>query len=360
MSKIMFVTLSLSDGGAERVVSVLSSALAEKGHEVSIVLYGRKPAEYPISSLVNISVIDDFSSVGRIKSLLGKIKWIRNTIKKERPDFVFAFLAQPTIHTYFASLFLKSKFVATVRNNPKLYPKQKALRILCNFVTKKADVIMLQTERQKEFFGAKEQKKIITVHNPVKSEVLISDYEYRKQVKTVGTFGRLNLQKNHKLLISAFSKVCLKNDNLVLKIFGDGEEKENLQCFIDTLNLGEKVFLMGRTENVIEEMQNIDLFVLSSDFEGSPNALIEAMGMGIPCISTDCPTGPADLIENSENGLLVPCGDENKLSDSILQLCSDYDLRKKIGAGARKTIENSYSKYAVVKSLSKQLLGEYV
>lgn len=360
MSKIMFVTLSLSGGGAERVVSILSSSLAEMGHEVSVVLYGRKPSEYPVSNLVNISVIDDFSSSGRIKRLFGKIKWIRKFIKKEKPDFIFAFLAQPTVDTYFASLFLKSKFVSTVRNNPKLYPKQKALRALCNFVTKKADVIMLQTEQQKDFFGEREQKKIITVHNPVKTEVLNSNYEYRDEVNTIATFGRLNAQKNHKLLISAFSRCCAEKDNLVLKIFGEGEEKENLLHLIGKLGLKEKVFLMGRTENVIEELQKTDIFVLSSDYEGSPNALIEAMGMGIPCVSTDCPTGPADLIRNSENGFLVPCGDEKRMTDSILNLVNDCNLRKEAGINARNTICTSYSTEAVVKSLTEQLSGEYM
>lgn len=359
MSKIMFVTLSLSDGGAERVVSVLSSALAEKGHEVDVVLYGRKTVEYPVSDLVNINVIDNTSS-GRIKSLLGKIRWIRNIIKRKKPDFVFAFLAQPTIHTYFASLFLQTKFVATIRNNPKLYPTQKLLRLLCNFVTKKADIIMLQTEKQREFLGKKSLSKVITVHNPVKAEILTSEYEYGEEVKTIATFGRLNLQKNHKLLIDAFNIVCAKNKNLVLKIFGDGEEKVNLKNYIAELHLEEKVLLMGRTENVIEEMKNIDMFILSSDYEGSPNALIEAMGMGVPCISTDCPTGPADLISDLKNGLLVPCNDEIRLSEAILQLCSDYNLRKKIGTNARETITDYYSKDAVVKSLSEQLLGEYV
>ena len=137
------------------------------------------------------------------------------------------------------------------------------------------------------------------------------------------TCGRLTEQKNHKLLIDAFAEVQKIHPYTTLKIYGEGSLREKLQNQIDSLNLNEKVFLMGATNDVAKALQTADLFVLSSDYEGMPNALMEAMAAGVPCISTDCPCGgPRELFGEDASDKLVPCNDSAQLAKAI---CCVFD-----------------------------------
>lgn len=135
------------------------------------------------------------------------------------------------------------------------------------------------------------------------------------------TCGRLTEQKNHRLLIDAFAEVQKIYPFATLKIYGEGVLREKLQNQIDSLNLNEKVFLMGATNDVAKALQTADLFVLSSDYEGMPNALMEAMAAGVPCISTDCPCGgPRELFGEDASDKLVPCNDSAQLAEAICKV----------------------------------------
>ena len=112
-----------------------------------------------------------------------------------------------------------------------------------------------------------------------------------------------------------------------------------LNQYIETLNMQSKVFLKGRTNNILEKLLEADIYILSSDYEGMPNSLMEAMATGLPCISTDCPTGPSDIIINEENGILVPVDDVLKMEQAVLMMCDNYDLAKKMGIQAKKDMD---------------------
>ena len=163
-------------------------------------------------------------------------------------------------------------------------------------------------------------------------------------------------QKNYPLLLSAFSKISKKHPDYKLRIFGQGIVLPELQKLVLDLGIVNNVTFEGFCANVHESIKNSDIFVLSSDFEGMPNALLEAMAMGFPVISTDCPAGgPAELIKNEENGILVPVGDEEKLVKALEKMIDNVTLKEKV-SNAAKEISVTHSVENIVKIWKSVLL----
>ena len=351
--KVVFIILSLFGGGAERVVSILANALADRNWDVSVILYQRKQWEYPLLENVKLHVLPSFEQDNPIAKRLKYIAHIRKILTDEKADVVVPFLAIPTVHTYFASRGLKCRFIATVRNNPDRYPAQRYLRLLVNYCTVRADCVMYQTEEQRSFF--QKAKNTFIIHNPVNPDMLRVDFPYRAAVTNISSFGRLSKQKDHGLLIRAFSRLAAEYPQVCLQIFGEGEERAELERLIARLGLCGRVRLMGSTDNVLAQMRQSDMFVLSSAYEGLPNALMEAMAAGLPCVSTRCPTGPGDLIDDGENGILVPVGDETAMADAMRKLMEDSGLRKRLGTNARQKIRDHYTVEQVVSDFAREL-----
>lgn len=337
--RVLFVTLSLAGGGAERVVSILSSELAEQGRDVHLILYDRKNNEYPLSSKVKLQELSRPIGSNPLSRLFNRVIELRRIIKEITPDIVIPFLAKPTEHVFFATRGMRLKFIATVRNNPKLYPSSSGLRYVANWITRHSDAIMLQTAEQASYFKT-ESDRVFVVPNPVKQEMIDTQYQYKTSIHTIATFGRLNEQKNHELLINAFSVFCKRYPEFELNIWGEGEKKSVLEKLICDKKMSDKIHLCGNTSKVKDELLNTDIFVLSSNYEGLPNSLMEAMAVGVPVISTDCPTGPKDLITNKENGILVTSDSVDELVNALKLLASDYQLRKYIGQNAKKYMKN--------------------
>ena len=143
----------------------------------------------------------------------------------------------------------------------------------------------------------------------------------------------MSSEKNQAFLIKTFDQIKDKYPEFKLEIFGEGPERENLQLLIDQLKLNDRAYLMGRKQNIIDYIQDASIFVLPSNSEGMPNSLLEAMALGIPSISTDCPIGgPAVIIRNNENGILVPMNDQKELINAIEKILNDKGFANKISA----------------------------
>lgn len=351
--KVVFVILSLFGGGAERVVSILANALADRDWNVSVIVYQRKQWEYPLSENVKLHVLPDLEKDNPLAKRIKYTARIREILKQENADVALPFLAIPTVHTFFASRGLRCRFIATVRNNPRRYPARRCQRGLVNYCTLRADCVMLQTEEQKAYF--QKAKNTFIVHNPVNPDMLKADFQYRDAVTSIASFGRLSRQKDHWLLIRAFARIASEYPQVRLQIFGQGEERAELERLIAQLGLCGSVRLMGSTDNVLERMLQADIFVLSSAYEGLPNALMEAMAVGLPCVATRCPTGPGDLIDDGENGILVPVGDESAMADAMRRLMEDSGLRKRLGTNARRKMQDRYTVDRVISEFAKEL-----
>lgn len=351
MAKILFAALSLTGGGAERVVSVLSSALAEKGYEVGVLLFQTSKAEYALSDRVKRFQMDAETYVSKGK----RLRFIRKVLKQTRPDYLIPFVFEPMLYCYIANLGLPTKYIATVRNYPKLYPSESWRRAVAAWISTHCHKCMLQTQEQAACFRWKSEDSWFVVPNPVDSRFPQAEYTCRETAKRLTAAGRLNEQKDYPTMIAAFAMAADKFPEAVLDIYGAGEERERLEQDIQDRHLENRVFLRGRTENVLEALKQADGYILSSKYEGMPNSLMEAMAVGLPCVSTVCPTGPRDLIEDGESGLLVPVGNAQALAAAMEKLLSDADLRKRLGENARKTIQERYTLDSVVAAFEEGL-----
>ena len=188
------------------------------------------------------------------------------------------------------------------------------------------------------WYGNRVNKSYI-IPNAINEQFIRPVYSGSKDHIIIGA-GRLTKQKNFELLLEAFSRISSEFPNYNLYIYGDGPNKGKLLELSNKLGVSEKVHLPGRTDKLSDEMEKASIFVLSSDYEGMPNVLIEAMALGLPCVSTNCDGGGAQfLIENGVNGLLVPKNDVDALSCAVLNLLRNESLKTDIGNNARKIID---------------------
>lgn len=342
--KFVFVINTITIGGAERVISIITKKLVEKGHDVELFIYQHGKTEYLIDKRVKIKFLDDemVNSNYSIVRILRRVKILRNYIKSSEANYVIPFLPIIVIETFFATCFTGKKFIATIRANPRLSPNQAIKRYMRNFVVALSSAIWVQTRSQFMYFPEIIRKKIFILPNPVEEAILNLRIENKEELVNFVTVGRLTKAKNHILLINAFHKVYLTHPNIRLLIYGDGELKDVLDKHITNINLKGIIMCKGRTNSVGEALISSDIFVLSSNQEGMPNALMEAMAVGLPCISTDCQSGPSDLIENGVNGLLVPVNDVDKLAEAMLYMINNKKRAQDMGRNSSNFIRSHF------------------
>lgn len=322
MKKILMVVGVLYGGGAERVVSIWASQLAQNGYDVSLLLLGRREKEYAIDERVKIyTIAPNYEQVKNIP-YLKRLKRMRAIIKTVKPDVMINFLSKMQIWGYFASFGLKIRRIETIRNNPWIIEKtyNKAARFILKRTYIKSSAIIAQTLEQTEYFNQKTQKKCVVIPNPIAQQYKDNPKtEYSKQITHFVAAGRITPQKNYPLMIKAFQKACERNEDITLSIYGSGDEEytQKMQSLVDETGLYSRIQLMGRTTDMPSVLRSADAFLMTSDFEGMPNALAEAMATGLVCISTNCPTGPRDLIDHGKNGYLAQVGDEKEIVSAI-------------------------------------------
>lgn len=332
MNRIMFYINTVGHGGAERVITNLADKFSECGYEVTLVTSYKLDWEYPCSDKVTRVVLSPIRFESRLKKNIILTRGLRKTLNKYKPDVLVSFMGENNFRAITACMGTKTECVVSVRNDPDREYRNKINRFLAKFLYRFSKGVIFQTKDAKEWFPEYIQKKSEVIVNHV-DKAFYGD-RYAGERKDIVTTGRLVPQKNHELLIDAYAKIApYIQDNLY--IYGDGQYKKQLQEKIDSLNLSNRVFLPGAVSNVAEIVKQAKVFVLSSDYEGLPNALMEAMVLGVACVSTDCPCGgPAYLIESGKEGLLVPCKDKDSLAKAVKTLVDDDILREKLGKAA--------------------------
>lgn len=320
--KIVFFDGTLMQGGAERVISILSRYMNRENYDVTILLYYNEEVFYEIDS--NVKIISVIEKTGS-KNIVRNLFWIR-TYFKQNADIILSFLAPFNMLAIVANLGLNTPIVVADRNDPRKIPKKYILRKLRDFLYLFASGVVIQTNHNKAYFSKKIQDKSIVIYNPVDLEEKKGFAINTPSEKRIVSVGRLMKQKNQIMLIKAFSEFLKFHQDYSLTIYGDGPERDSLEQFVSEQELTNNVFLPGSVKNVHEQIANAEFFVLSSDFEGMPNALIEAMCIGLPCISTKV-SGATDLIQDGINGDLVEIGDCKMLLDRMLRLANNKQLR---------------------------------
>ena len=329
MKKYMFFIGTLRNGGAERVVSILSGRMAEQGMEVEILTYYDRPVFYEIHPKVKVTAVETASGK---KNKVSNFLWLRKYLK-ENAKIVISFLAPFNIMAIAAVIGTGIPVIAADRNDPTKIPSNTMIRKLRDVMYRFADGVVVQTEKNKAYFGKAVQKKSKVIYNPVNlGEYAAAALDCDKE-KTVVSVGRLMPQKNQKMLIEAFASVLKKYPEYQLIIYGDGQGREELEKLISERKLESRVLLPGSTTQLHEKIKSAELFVLSSDYEGMPNALIEAMCLGLPVISTKV-SGATDLIKDHENGLLTEVGNQSELEAAMLELLENKELSAKLSKKA--------------------------
>lgn len=331
--RIAFFLGSMGRGGAEKVISVLSREYAEKGWDTDIGLLLSDNVDYMLDETTRIMNFTG-NTTSRILRVPMWLKSIRAYAKKEKPDVIVSFTARINILVMIACMGLKVKTIISERNDPMYDGRGIVTRFFTKILYPKADRIIFQTKRVKEQFSKTIQEKGVIISNPIS----ISCEGLEKKEKKVVSVGRLAKQKNHKMLINAFVRVLKKYPEYKLCIYGEGDMRKELTELIKGLGVSENVVLPGNILNVHKEIANAECFVLSSDYEGLSNALLEAMMMGLPCIATEC-AGADEYIIHKENGLLIPTGDMESMEKAILYMIENEQKRILMGQAAKQASE---------------------
>lgn len=364
--RLLFVVPSLVGGGAERAVVRIINHLNKDKYDVLLVLFEDR-----------LDYQKDVDPGTKILCLNKKNKWdffklifkLRRIFHDYRPDVVISFIYYANVIAFMASVFLKRRFrlVISERDNPYKYLYLSSVRFklfkkwMAKFVYNNVDNIIAVSEGvrkylEKDFNIAYGRIKVIYNGIPLKKTAEMSQEEVEhpffknKDTQVIMSAGRLTEEKRFDRLIKAFSLVKEKQGDIYLIILGKGKLYRELKKLTEQLNIAESVDFVGFQANPYAWFSKADIFVLSSDSEGCPNVIIEAMACSIPVISTDCPFGPGEIIIDKKSGLLVPTMDEKKLAEAILLLSKDNDLKACFSREGKKraegfTVENMVSKY---------------
>lgn len=333
--KITLFIGSLHGGGAERVMCELASYLNTQNHSIELLTVSETTSHYFLDSGISVKTLSSLHR-SRIKlfRILKKMFNLYKYVKNTHTDVYVVFLPETIKALLFFRKIIRTPIIVSERCDPASY-KSNVLSYLCKSYSL-ADGIVFQTKQAKQFISdlILQMPPTVVIPNAV-NYVSDDSITIKRDKNTIIGVGRFTNQKNFPLLIRAFSLVAKDYSEIKLKIYGEGDLRGDYEKLIQNLNLKERVLLPGFSDNIYSEMRQAGMFVLSSDYEGIPNALIEAMSVGLPCVSTDCSGGGARLLINDgENGLLVPTGDAEKMAEAIKKILDDTKLAKKISDNA--------------------------
>ena len=321
--KLTFVSSTLHAGGAERVISLLANSFCQKGYEVEIVCINKHLVFYPIDEKVKVWFAED-----EVKSLsiLKKVLWLRNHIKNDRPNVVIAFMLEVYCVTLASLIGVSVPVISSERIDPHFFGRAKGL--LRWLLLRRTTHLVVQTVRIKDFYSAKLQSRTTIIPNPVTDKVFSLTPTLKQ--KRIIAVGRLAYQKNYPMMFRAFAKVHHDFPDWQLVVYGNGPQKDEIRGVIERLGMEGHIILAGKSDHVVEEMNKSSLFVMSSDYEGMSNALLEAVCVGLPVISTDV-SGARDLITEGVNGYIVPVGNERALTLALSSMLSSPEKMDEMG-----------------------------
>ncbi|PEY78906.1 glycosyltransferase family 4 protein [Bacillus cereus] len=339
--KIMFVVPNMGYGGAERVISILSNAFIEKGYEVKILIANSNgKSVYDLNSKIVVETIPS-ANIKNVYSMYKLLKSIRTITLNYKPDVIMSFMNDTCAITALATIGTGCPIIYSERNDPSNTNQSIKDKIYRYIVERFAKGFVFQSNGAKALYPKRVQNHAVVILNPIDTRKLPSYYSGERK-KEIVSVGRLQSQKNQEMLIKAYSNIAKEYPEYNLIIYGEGDLRETLQQKIECLGLKDRIFLKGNISNVLDEINKASIFAFSSNYEGLPNALIEAMALGLPCISTDCsPGGAAMLINNYENGILVPIEDEKEFAAGLRYLLSNYPSAINMGIEAQKIIKRT-------------------
>lgn len=350
MNKLLISIGTLTSGGAERVVSILTRPFAEYFDQVEILLWHHAPVHYELDSRVKVTYLPVLSgSENRFKNC----RYFRNYVKKQQPDLLLSFLTPFNMLAIVSLWGCRIQTVVCERNDPHFLKGGRMMEWIRNFLYRFADGALVQTNYGLACYPSYIRKKMKVIYNPIimPSELLGRALQTPKENLFVSV-GRLEPQKNQEMLIRAFARFCDNHPEYRLTIYGEGSLRNELERLISNLGLQEKVMLPGSCKDVWQKLLKAKAFLLPSNAEGMSNALIEAMCLGLPVVSTKV-SGSTDLIADGVNGYLIELNDEDALESRMEAIVDNEEEMKSVGQNAVKlydilnynTITNEWMNY---------------
>ncbi len=334
--EIIILTISMGNDGVGRVLSELSDEWVKNGCKVRVIQTGADNYGVHYSIASGIDVIN-IHSASRIKPVryIQEIRQVISILNKHPNATVVAFVVASTFNAGVASLFTSNRIVVSERNNPKECPSGRLQQVLRDWAFCRADCCVFQTDEAKAMFPRKARNKGVVIPNPIDAN-LPQPYRGERR-KAIVAACRLHPQKNLPMLLRAFAKFHNDYPEYVLEIYGQGNERENLEQLAKELEIDRFVFMPGFSDDIHQIMLDAAMYVSSSDYEGISNSMLEAMCMGVPTVVTDCPVGGARMvIRNNENGILVPVGDAGAMCAAMEKVVGDETFARAISEEAAK------------------------
>jgi len=346
--RICLVIDQLAPGGAERVITILANELNKRGWRVRLITFwdGRAKPFFPLDAGVDYLALDIAGALGKSPVALfrlgQRISKLRQAIAHFDGCCVLSFMETCNILTVIASMGLDAATVVCERNDPHQHLLKQPWRFLRRLLYPRASLVVAQTQNALAFFPAATQAAGLVIPNPVHvpalGEAQLKKSQSKPGKRTILAVGRLVHAKGFDMLIRSFRGIAQRHPDWNMAIYGEGQDRTALERLVGELSLGDRVALPGVNPNIGQVMFEADMFILSSRYEGFPNVLLEAMAHGLPVISFDCPSGPAEMIKHGVNGLLVRGADEQALADAMHDLIEDSPLRSKLAENARQVV----------------------
>ncbi|AFL69155.1 glycosyltransferase family 4 protein [Sulfurospirillum barnesii] len=336
--KILFVISSLSHGGAERVLVNIANTLCLK-HKVSIATFSNTDSFYPLDEKIQHMCLDllkpSHTIVETLYNSLRRFFILSRVIETLDPDIIISFMTHTNIIALLAAKWTKRKIIISERITYVFYSSW-TLNLIRKLTYPLCDYLITQTHEDAKKYSF--VKNVMIIYNPI---VVSSDSLSHQKEKIILAVGRLDKQKGFDKLIMAY-KLLSSKDDWELWIVGEGCERDALEKQISESNI-QNIKLLGIQKNIFDYYAKASIFVLSSEKEGFPNALLEAMSCGCACISFDCPCGPAEIIEHGVNGILVENQNIEQLAEWMQVLMENDSMRQDVSQKALKVTK----KYAI-------------
>lgn len=360
---IAFYIGGLCIGGAERVICNLAEYFYGEGYRVTMVTKVRDEKEYELNPGIKRVIADitpEEETASRIRNLFARIAKLKRIWKEVKPDVIVSFIRKNNLMAIASAAQLGIPVVVSVRSAPERELKGFGFKTITFLLFRQATGVVLQTREAYNFFPGYIRAKAVVLPNSINPDFLKASEEltlattinHDKKMtvydripssvkeKRIITVGRIDDNKNQRLLVEAYAKIADYYSDWSLELIGDGSGRQALEEYVNTLPCKDRISFTGAVDDVAKRMSEASIFVLPSKIEGMPNALIEAMVMGMACISTDCPCGgPRDLIAADEsNGILVPVDNVDAMAMALKRLITNDPLRQSMGDNARKII----------------------
>jgi GalNAc-alpha-(1->4)-GalNAc-alpha-(1->3)-diNAcBac-PP-undecaprenol alpha-1,4-N-acetyl-D-galactosaminyltransferase len=350
MKKILFLMSSMGAGGAERVAATLANAWVSRGDRVTLMptFSARGDCFYPLSRQVELVYLADLVSNNKwtYASRIARLLAMRRFVKMDRPAVIVSFLSNVNVAAVLASAGLRIPLIVCERVDPFVLPMSPFQWLACRIAYPFADVLMVQTHAVAFKYASSgwALRRVSVIPNPIPEQMLsIPVHSAVARTRRLLSIGRLDEQKQFNVLIKVFASLKGRNPNWSLRIVGEGPLRVALQQQIVALGMETCIELFGRSSDIGQELAEADAFVLTSKYEGFPNALLEAMAAGLPCIAFDCPSGPQEMSLDGRVALLVPLNDERALEHELERLMVNDDLRRSLGERARTSVRERFS-----------------